>query len=114
MLLDLEAHPLACDRRLWHKDRLHANAEGHRRTAEGLAHVLGLPGFDGAWTEPLPPDVAGTALHRVVGEARWVAAYLAPWVLRRLTGRSSGDGHHGEAAGAGACGSVLRLSGNLN
>ncbi len=92
LLLDAESHPMACDRRLWHEDRLHANAEGHRRIADGLAHLLGLPGFDGAWTEPLPPDALGTTLHRALGEARWVAAYLTPWLLRRLMGRSTGDG----------------------
>ena len=92
LLLDVAQHPLACDRRLWHEDRLHANAEGHRRIAEGLAHILGLDGFDGAWTHPLPPDSRGTALHRTLDEVRWVAVYLAPWMLRRLRGRSSGDG----------------------
>jgi len=92
LLLDVASHPVACDRRLWHEDRLHANAEGHRRIADGLAHVLGLPGFDGAWTDPLPPDAPHTTLHRTLDEARWVAAYLTPWMLRRLMGRSSGDG----------------------
>ena len=92
LLLDVAQHPLACDRRLWHEDRLHANAEGHRRIAEGLAHVLGLPGFDGAWTRPLPPGDPATTWHRGLDEVRWVAVYLVPWMLRRLRGRSSGDG----------------------
>jgi len=92
LLLDVAQHPLALDRRLWHEDRLHANAEGHRRIADGLAHVLGLPGFDGAWTDPLPPDGPRTALHNTLHEVRWVAAYLTPWMVRRLMGRSSGDG----------------------
>jgi lysophospholipase L1-like esterase len=92
LLLDVAQHPLACDRRLWHEDRLHANAEGHRRIGEGLAHVLGLPGFDEAWTRPLPPHAPATTLHRALDEVRWVAIYLAPWMLRRLRGRSSGDG----------------------
>ena len=91
LLLDVAQHPVARDRRLWHADRLHANAEGHRRIAEGFAHVLGLPGFDGAWTDPLPPDVPQTVLHRGLNDVRWVAAYLMPWMLRRLIGRSSGD-----------------------
>ena len=92
LLLDVAQHPEACDRRVWHEDRLHANAEGHRRIADGLAHVLGLPGFDRAWIEPLPPDAPRTTLHRALDEARWVAAYLTPWMVRRLMGRSSGDG----------------------
>ena len=91
LLLDVAQHPQASDRRLWHQDRLHANAEGHRRIAEGFAHVLGLSGFDGAWTDPLPADAPPTVLHRGLEEVRWVAAYLAPWMLRRLMGRSSGD-----------------------
>jgi len=92
LLLDVAHYPLAYDRRLWHEDRLHANAEGHRRIAEGLAHVLGLPGFDGAWSHPLPPDAPDTSLRQALDEVRWVAVYLAPWILRRLRGRSSGDG----------------------
>ena len=92
LLLDVAEHPLARDRRLWHEDRLHANAEGHRRIADGLAYVLGLPGFDGAWTDPLSPDAPPTALHSALDKVRWVAAYLTPWMVRRLMGRSSGDG----------------------
>lgn len=92
LLLDVAPHPVARDRRLWHEDRLHANAEGHRRIAGGLAHLLGLPGFDEGWIDPLPPDTPRTTLHRSLDEARWVAAYLTPWMVRRLLGRSSGDG----------------------
>ncbi len=92
LLLDVAQHPVARDRRLWHEDRLHANAEGHRRIAAGLAYVLGLPGFDAAWSEPLPPDVPSTMLRSTLNEVRWVTAYFAPWMLRRLFGRSSGDG----------------------
>ncbi|MBA3854247.1 MAG: lysophospholipase [Gemmatimonas sp.] len=92
LLLDVAQHPVACDPRLWHEDRLHANAEGHRRIAAGLASVLGLPGFDEAWATPLPPRVPLSAWQRARAEAHWVATYLTPWLLRRLTGKSSGDG----------------------
>ncbi len=91
-LLDVARHPVACDPRLWHEDRLHANAEGHRRIAAGLAGVLGLPGFGDAWTEGLPPSPPPTPLARGAAELRWTTQYLLPWLLRRLTGRSSGDG----------------------
>jgi lysophospholipase L1-like esterase len=92
LLLDVAQHPVACDRRLWHRDRLHANAEGHRRIADGFAHVLGLPGFDGAWTDPLPPHDPHTVLRQALDDVRWVATYLTPWMLRRVMGRSTGDG----------------------
>lgn len=92
LVLDVAQYPVACDPRLWHEDRLHANAEGHRRIAAGLASVLGLPGFDEAWATPLPPRVPLSAWQRARAEAHWVATYLTPWLLRRLTGKSSGDG----------------------
>jgi lysophospholipase L1-like esterase len=91
-LLDVARYPVALDRRMWHEDRLHANAEGHRRIAAGLAHELGLPGFDAAWTEPLSPDTPSPRLHRTLNDFRWVATYLIPWMVRRAAGRSSGDG----------------------
>jgi lysophospholipase L1-like esterase len=92
LLLDVARFPTACDPRLWHPDRLHANAEGHRRIAHGLAHVLGLPGFDDSWATPQPPQPAPNVVQRIAADVTWTARYLAPWLLRRLLGRSSGDG----------------------
>jgi lysophospholipase L1-like esterase len=92
LLLDVAQFSVASDSRLWHEDRLHANAEGHRRIAAGLASVLGLPGFDARWADPLPPLAPPSAWERARREAHWLAAYLLPWLVRRLTGRSSGDG----------------------
>jgi len=92
LLLDVDRFPVAGDPRLWHEDRLHANAEGHARIAGGLASLLGLPGFDDGWARPLPPRPDVTIASRAVAEAQWIATYLAPWLLRRLLGHSSGDG----------------------
>lgn len=92
LLLDVAQFPAACDPRLWHEDRLHANAEGHARIAAGLAHVLGLPGFDESWATPLPPRAPLSAWARARAETHWIATYFVPWLLRRLAGRSSGDG----------------------
>lgn len=92
LLLDVDRYPVASDPRLWHEDRLHANAEGHARIAAGLASLLGLPGFDERWADPLPPRAPASAIGRAAAEIHWLSAYLAPWLLRRLLGRSSGDG----------------------
>jgi lysophospholipase L1-like esterase len=88
-LVDLEAHPVASDRRLWDIDRLHANPEGHRRIAAAAAHAIGLEGADDSWTiafeDPLAPRTR-------VSHAVWAGRYLTPWMIRRLRGVSSGDG----------------------
>lgn len=92
LLLDVARYPVACDPRLWHEDRLHANSEGHRRIAAGLAATLGLPGFDEDWASALPPAAAPRTRDAVTAELRWVTRYLLPWMLRRIAGTSSGDG----------------------
>lgn len=91
LLLDVDRFPVAADPRLWHEDRLHANAEGHARIAAGLASVLGLPGFGDAWARPLAPRPDVTVAARAMAELHWITAYLAPWLLCRMLGKSSGD-----------------------
>jgi lysophospholipase L1-like esterase len=87
-------HPVVTDPRLWSADRLHAGPLGHERIAAAVAHALDLPGSDLSWTHPLPPagTAAPTGRHAVAAELRWVAAFLGPWLRRRVRGRSSGDG----------------------
>ena len=91
-LVDFGAHEVAGDPRLWSVDRLHANSDGHARIAAALADALGLPGSDGSWAEPLPL-LPRRRPHEVVRtEWAWVRGHLAPWLVRRARGRSSGDG----------------------
>ncbi|MGV9334905.1 SGNH/GDSL hydrolase family protein [Nocardia sp. NPDC003726] len=93
VVAETEQRAAVTDPRLWSHDRLHANPLGHQRIADALAHALGLPGADETWAEPLsPPLPAATRLATVVGETRWAATFLGPWLGRRITGRSSGDG----------------------
>ncbi|MBX9928464.1 MAG: SGNH/GDSL hydrolase family protein, partial [Gemmatimonadaceae bacterium] len=54
LMVDLAAHPVTGDPRLWSEDRLHANSEGHRRIASALAARLGLAGAGDEWALPLP------------------------------------------------------------
>ncbi|MFB6805680.1 SGNH/GDSL hydrolase family protein [Streptomyces sp. NPDC056387] len=89
VLVETGHHPVVTDPRLWSADRLHASALGHQRIAASLAHALGLPGSDDSWSHPLPPDPA--AAPTVAADLRWAAAFLGPWLGRRLRGRSSGD-----------------------
>lgn len=92
LLVDLAAHPVCSDSRLWSEDRLHANSQGHARIAAALAHALGLPGTDMSWAEPLPPRPPPGWAGRAHTELSWALCHLLPWLWRHTLGRSSGDG----------------------
>jgi len=80
-VVDFAAHAVSTDARLWHPDRIHANADGHARIADALAHALELPGSDGSWMEPLPELPREHALRMAGRELAWATRYLLPWVL---------------------------------
>lgn len=77
------------DPAMWSPDRLHMSPRGHQTMAIHVLDTLGVPhDLDPAVAADLPP-----ARWRVTGEdLHWAREYLWPWVVRRLTGRSSGDG----------------------
>ena len=77
------------DPRLWADDWLHLSPLGHAITAECVLSTLGLG--DDRWRTPLEPEPRAPLHARVAGDARWVTGHLAPWVVRRLRGESSGD-----------------------
>jgi lysophospholipase L1-like esterase len=78
------------DPRLWDADRIHMSSLGHRHMAArvldtlGVAHEVGL--------DPMAPAETPDARARRAADLAWARAHAAPWVQRRLTGRSSGDG----------------------
>jgi hypothetical protein len=79
------------DWRCWSVDRLHMSPEGHRRVALAMLEALGVPDA-GDWREPaLEPLPELSRGAQRLATARWARGYLAPWVGRRLRGRSSGD-----------------------
>jgi lysophospholipase L1-like esterase len=91
LVVDLFASRALGDPRLWADDRLHLTGEGHRRVAEAVWQTLGhAPGF--AWDEPLPLHAPARWAARRGADARFAREHLLPWIGRRLTGRSSGDG----------------------
>ncbi|MFD7551336.1 SGNH/GDSL hydrolase family protein [Streptomyces sp. NPDC059578] len=90
-VVDLYGAPVLGDPRLWDADRLHLSVEGHRRVAEAVGQALGLPAtWD--WRTPLPPAAPAPWAARRVADVRFAGRHLAPWIGRRLTGRSTGDG----------------------
>lgn len=78
------------DPRLWDVDRLHMSSAGHQRMAIAVLDTLGVP-------HDLPePELAPLAemdrRQQRAAHLAWARAHAAPWVRRRLTGTSSGDG----------------------
>lgn len=97
-VVDLEPVEALTDRRLWHSDRLHLNADGHTRVAAAVLETLGvddptlLGGDPGWWREPLPPAPPSRKRDDLAADVAWAREHLLPWVGRRLRGVSSGDG----------------------
>ena len=93
VLVDLGAVPVLQDRRLWHEDRLHLAPDGHARVAAAVLEALGRPEDPPDWwRQGLPARPRATRRQELATDARWVRAYLLPWVGRRVRGTSSGDG----------------------
>lgn len=90
LLVDFAAHGVGTDRRIWSRDRIHATALGHSLIAAAFADTLGVAG-QGHWRTPLPPEPRPALPRRIAGELRWLAGDVAPWIARRLRGRSTGD-----------------------
>jgi lysophospholipase L1-like esterase len=79
------------DNRFLAFDRLHLNAEGHWRVAHGVLEVLNYPN-DPAWKVPLPPAKPTPWIKERITGVLWFFVFALPWIIRRLQGKSSGDG----------------------
>jgi lysophospholipase L1-like esterase len=91
-VVDLYGAPSLADPRMWDVDRLHLTAEGHRRVAEAVWQTLGYTPEDTEWRTPMAATPPPGWVTRRAADARFAKQHLLPWIGRRLTGRSSGDG----------------------
>ncbi len=90
-LVDLWRLPALAEPRMWSRDRLHLSSIGHAHVCGVVLSALGIePPF--VWPtalDPLPPPSRLAARRE---DLDWGRRYFLPWLGRRLTGRSSGDG----------------------
>lgn len=83
------------DLRYWSADRLHLNALGHAKVASNVLTALDVP-VPSAWgVDEVEAAPGGEASRRT---ADYYRRYVLPWIGRRLTGRSSGDGRTAKIA----------------
>ena len=88
LIVEAEDFPVLADSKMWCTDRLHLSPEGHRGLAAATARTLGLTGGPSLPAQ----ETASARRHRLQEDVQWARAFLLPWIGRRLTGRSSGDG----------------------
>lgn len=91
VVLDANNESFFQDNRFLAFDRLHLNADGHFRVAQAVLERLDYP-FDSAWKVPLPPQTTAYKLVRKASTLPWFFSFALPWIMRRIRGKSSGDG----------------------
>ena len=91
IVVDANEEHFLSDRRFLAFDRLHLNAIGHNRCAQAVLEKLNLP-FDPAWRTPLPPAKKTPWIAEKAITVAWFFVFALPWILRRIQGKSSGDG----------------------
>ena len=78
------------DPRMWAIDRIHMSTLGHQHMAARVLDALRVP--HALAPDPLPDLPPLTRAERREADLAWARSHAAPWIQRRLTGRSSGDG----------------------
>jgi lysophospholipase L1-like esterase len=96
-LVDLWSMRALKDIRAWSPDRLHLTTQGHQQVAQRTCEVLGVGVTEDTPLPPpaLPPATQASRSPWVAArrqDARWVREYAGPWLRRRISGNSSGDG----------------------
>ena len=72
------------------EDRLHLNAIGHQAIAIAVLDALGVS--HDLQPIPIPEQPVLSPRAQRAADLAWARTHLGPWVKRRVTGRSSGDG----------------------
>lgn len=90
-LVDVAAEPALTGRDRWAEDRVHLNSAGHRGLAYAAALALGIPdaGELGALELALHDDADDPG---ELGDLAWLRRHAVPWAIRRLRGRTAGEG----------------------
>lgn len=91
IVVDANEEGFLADRRFLASDRLHLNAMGHDRVTQGVLEKLSLA-CSSDWRSPLPPAQPKKWLLKLKEDLRWFFTFLLPWIIRRIRGKSSGDG----------------------
>lgn len=78
------------DDRMWDTDRMHMSSAGHQQMAIEVLNAIGVEHT--LERLPLGPRTHLTKAERRAANLEWATAHAGPWIKRRVTGVSSGDG----------------------
>lgn len=92
IFLDFWTDPVCRDPRAWAEDRVHLSSHGHRMLSYRAAAALGIPRAAelGALDAAMHDESADTDTS--IPTASWLWTHVRPWALRRMRGRTAGDG----------------------
>ncbi len=86
-ICDNWSDPILARREYWSTDRLHLAPVGHHRVASNVLRALGYAHPED-WVLDADPRPEPTPREQL----RYTREHVLPWIKRRLTGKSSGDG----------------------
>jgi lysophospholipase L1-like esterase len=89
IVADMWALRELADPRMWAPDRLHFSPIGHNTIARMVLNTLQVPNELKPW-EPQPMPAIPWRQARAE-DIVWARTHFAPWIVRRLRGKSSGD-----------------------
>ena len=95
VVMDSKMDPESASPHILAFDRLHLNERGHYRVAHAVLERLGQP-HDAQWRKPIVAPEEKFWLLQKAMTGLWILTFVLPWVLRRLQGKSSGDGRRGK------------------
>lgn len=91
LLVDLWTMEQLSDPRLWAPDRLHLSTIGHQHIASVVLERIGHAAPTD-WQVPGDEAQRRRWLTARAGDLAWSWEHLRPWVIRKIRGRSMGDG----------------------
>lgn len=92
LLLDVDAVPEMGGLGMWAEDRVHLQAVGHRFLAYRAAEVLGVPDAEALGELDAALHADEDAPVPSLPSRVWLRLHAIPWMLRRMAGRTAGDG----------------------
>ena len=92
ILLDVGADPFRADPRSWAEDRVHLSSHGHRVLSYRAAERIGLPGAAVIGALDIAMHDEPGRFDAPTDDVSWLARHVLPWAVRRMRGRTAGDG----------------------